>query len=126
MAYLNLLEQVQKILVSATCTEKSDSLSNQIFNTNFEKISTEVMKAASSTTQIKQHLLVVPAEDRLAILITVLKMLKKKKTIVFFSSCDSAKFHRSLLLQFGLPIFYSVVSNSLYFCFEIFKIIFCN
>ncbi|KAK3853841.1 hypothetical protein Pcinc_039638 [Petrolisthes cinctipes] len=97
-------ENVQKILVSATVTEKSAKLAKNLLSTEFIYVSSE-KRAAPATGQIKQNYLLVESADRLAMLVTVLRTLRKKKVIVFFSSCQSVSFHYILLSHFKLPVY---------------------
>ncbi|KAK7085856.1 ATP-dependent RNA helicase ddx18 [Halocaridina rubra] len=97
-------EKLQKILVSATITDKSMQLATVVLQESSFKILTTETKSVPTTKQIKQNYLLVEAGDRLAMLITVLKTLRKKKVLVFFNSGHSVKFHHKLLLHFDLPV----------------------
>lgn len=45
-----------------------------------------------------------PSEQRFLLLFTFLKKNLKKKVIVFFSSCNSVKFHAELLNYIDIPV----------------------
>lgn len=45
-----------------------------------------------------------PSENRFLLLFTFLKKNRKKKVMVFFSSCMSVKFHQELLNYIDLPV----------------------
>jgi len=47
---------------------------------------------------------VCPSEKRFLLLFTFLKKNRKKKIMVFFSSCLSVKFHNELLNYIDLPV----------------------
>jgi len=61
---------------------------------------------------------VCPAEKRFLLLFSFLKSNRKKKIVVFFSSCMSVKFHHELLNYMDLPVMCIHVSISLFdiFC----------
>jgi ATP-dependent RNA helicase DDX18/HAS1 len=47
---------------------------------------------------------VVPSEKRFLLLFTFLKKNLKKKVMVFFSSCNSVKYHAELLNYIDIPV----------------------
>lgn len=51
-----------------------------------------------------QGYVVCPSEKRFLLLFTFLKKNRKKKMMVFFSSCMSVKFHYELLNYIDLPV----------------------
>ena len=51
-----------------------------------------------------QGYVIVPSEKRFLLLFTFLKKNKKKKIMVFFSSCMSVKFHHELLNYIDMPV----------------------
>lgn len=51
-----------------------------------------------------QGYVVCPSEKRFMLLFTFLKKNRKKKLMVFFSSCMSVKFHYELLNYIDLPV----------------------
>lgn len=53
---------------------------------------------------VSQGYVVCPSEKRFLLLFTFLKKNRKKKLMVFFSSCMSVKFHYELLNYIDLPV----------------------
>jgi ATP-dependent RNA helicase DDX18/HAS1 len=51
-------------------------------------------RAVSTREGLEQGYVVVPADKRLLLLFTFLKKNLNKKVMVFFSSCNSVKYHR--------------------------------
>jgi ATP-dependent RNA helicase DDX18/HAS1 len=56
---------------------------------------------------------IVPSEKRFLLLFSFLKRYKKKKVMVFFSSCMSVKYHHELLNYIDLPVMCIHVKNIL-------------
>ena len=52
----------------------------------------------------------VPSEKRFLVLFTFLKKNRNKKVMVFFSSCNSVKYHYELLNYIDLPVAHIHVS----------------
>ena len=59
---------------------------------------------------ITQGYIVVPSEKRFLVLFTFLKKNRNKKVMVFFSSCNSVKYHYELLNYIDLPVVHIHVS----------------
>ena len=57
--------------------------------------------------------MIVPSEKRFLLLFSFLKKYRKKKVMVFFSSCMSVKFHHELLNYIDLPVMCIHVTQSL-------------
>lgn len=55
--------------------------------------------------------MVCPSEKRFLLLFTFLKKNRRKKLMVFFSSCMSVKFHYELLNYIDLPVMAIHVSS---------------
>ena len=53
---------------------------------------------------MEQGYIVLPADKRFLLLFTFLKKNKKKKVMVFFSSCNSVKYHSELLNYIDIPV----------------------
>lgn len=86
----------QTILYSATQTKKVEDLSRVSLKTPvFVGLDEEQMVATVST--LEQGYTVVPADKKFSLLFTFLKKNHDKKIMVFFSSCNSVKFHYDLL-----------------------------
>ncbi|EER02063.1 DEAD box ATP-dependent RNA helicase, putative, partial [Perkinsus marinus ATCC 50983] len=60
--------------------------------------------AISTASGLVQGYVVVGGDDRLRLLFTFLKKNQKKKVMVFFSSCNSVKFHDELLNYIDIPV----------------------
>lgn len=61
-------------------------------------------KIAATVAGLEQGYVVCPADKRFLLLFTFLKKNRKnKKVIVFFSSCNSVKFHAELLNYVDIP-----------------------
>ena len=58
-----------------------------------------------------QGYIVVPSEKRFLVLFTFLKKNRNKKVMVFFSSCNSVKYHYELLNYIDLPVAHIHVST---------------
>jgi len=70
----------------------------------------------------RDHCYVVcPAEKRFLLLFSFLKSNRKKKIMIFFSSCVSVKFHHELLNYMDLPVMCIHVSISLLVTWHIFQ-----
>jgi ATP-dependent RNA helicase DDX18/HAS1 len=85
------------MLFSATQTTKVDDLARISLRPG--PISINVEKGATNSTvpTLSQGYVVCPADKRFLLLYTFLKRNKGKKVIVFFSSCNSVKYHAELL-----------------------------
>lgn len=61
--------------------------------------------ATTATVQnLEQGYVVLPADKKFQLLFTFLQKTKNKKTMVFFSTCNSVKFHSDLLNYVDLPV----------------------
>ena len=63
---------------------------------------------------LEQGYVVCPSEKRFLLLFTFLKKNRKKKVMVFFSSCMSVKFHHELLNYIGEILILLVYLNNCY------------
>lgn len=63
---------------------------------------------------LEQGYVVCPSEKRFLLLFTFLKKNRKKKVMVFFSSCMSVKFHHELLNYIGEILILLVYLNYCY------------
>ena len=61
-------------------------------------------KEEATVEGLEQGYVVVPSEKRFLLLFTFLKKYRKKKVMVFFSSCMSVKYHHELLNYIDLPV----------------------
>ena len=87
----------QTLLFSATQTTKVEDLARLSFRSKPLFIGVEAEKKYSTREGLEQGYCIVPSEKRFMLLFTFLRKHKKKKIMVFFSSCNSVKFHSELL-----------------------------
>lgn len=78
------------------------------------------MEEKATVEGLEQGYVVVPSEKRFLLLFTFLKKNRKKKVMVFFSSCMSVKYHHELLNYIDLPVLSIHVSIefNIFFCFN--------
>lgn len=104
---LNLLpEDRQTALFSATLTSKTNDLIQLAIKRNPIRVGIEdsVEEGEATVSGLEQGYIVVSSENRFLILYTFLKKNRKKKVMVFFSSCDAVKFYYELLNYIELPV----------------------
>jgi ATP-dependent RNA helicase DDX18/HAS1 len=95
----------QTMLFSATQTKKVEDLARLSMdskNSVFVEIASETNLATAAG--LEQGYVMVPSDKRFLLLFTFLKKNKKKKIMVFFSSCNSVKFHAELLNYIDVPV----------------------
>jgi ATP-dependent RNA helicase DDX18/HAS1 len=93
-------------LFSATLPQKVESLAKLSLRSPMLVEAKGAEDEASSATVIglKQGYVVCPADERFKLLFTFLKKNKGKKVMVFFSSCNSVKFHDELLNYIDIEV----------------------
>jgi len=96
----------QTMLFSATTTKKTDdlvklALKKEPIYVGLEDKETEV---SATVTGLEQGYVICPSDKRLLLLFTFLKKNRKKKVMVFFSSCLSVKYHHELFNYIDLPV----------------------
>ena len=91
------------MLFSATQTNKTQDLARVSLRPGTISIDVDKMAEASTVSTLTQGYIVCPSEQRFLLLFTFLKKHAKKKIIVFFSSCNSVKYHGELLNYIDVP-----------------------
>lgn len=94
----------QTILFSATLTPKTDDLAKLSFRKEPLYVGVDDNHEEATVTGLEQGYVIVPSEKRFLLLFSFLKKYKKKKVMVFFSSCMSVKYHHELLNYIDLPV----------------------
>jgi ATP-dependent RNA helicase DDX18/HAS1 len=93
-------------LFSATLPQKVESLAKLSLRNPIliEARGSEEEAASATVAGLKQGYVVCPADERFKLLFTFLKKNKGKKIMVFFSSCNSVKFHDELLNYIDIEV----------------------
>jgi len=86
----------QTMLFSATQTKKTEDLARISLKKMPVYIGVDDLKDVATSDMLEQGYITAESDARLRILYTFLKRNKKKKIMVFFSSCMSVKFHYEL------------------------------
>ncbi|OZJ05107.1 ATP-dependent RNA helicase has1 [Bifiguratus adelaidae] len=94
----------QSMLFSATQTTKVEDLARISLKKGPLYINVDEKNETSTAEGLEQGYVVTPAEQRFLLLFTFLKRNLKKKAIVFFSSCNSVKYHAELLNYIDIPV----------------------
>lgn len=98
-------EERQTMLFSATITSKTNDLVQQAIKRNPVHVGIEDNQDELATVSgLEQGYVVVKSESRFLILYTFLRKNRKKKIMVFLSSCDAVKFYYELLNYIELPV----------------------
>lgn len=93
----------QTVLFSATQTTKVEDLARVSFKKAPLYIGVDDGRTKATVEGLEQGYCVVSSEQRFLLLFTFLKKNLKKKIMVFFSSCNSVKFHGELLNYIDIP-----------------------
>ncbi|GLJ07467.1 hypothetical protein SUGI_0067760 [Cryptomeria japonica] len=93
----------QTSLFSATQTTKVEDLARVSFRHAPKYIGVDDGRSKATVEGLEQGYCVVPSAKRFLLLFTFLKKNKSKKIMVFFSSCNSVKFHSELLNYIDMP-----------------------
>jgi len=98
-------KQRQTMLFSATQTKRVEDLARTAIDTK-SAVYVEVKNDRDLATVegLEQGYVTVPSDQRFLLLFTFLKKNKNKKIMVFFSSCNSVKFHGELLNYIDIPV----------------------
>ncbi|XP_037095350.1 ATP-dependent RNA helicase DDX18 isoform X2 [Syngnathus acus] len=94
----------QTMLFSATQTRKVEDLARISLKKEPLYVGVDDNKDTATVDGLEQGYVVCPSEKRFLLLFTFLKKNRKKKLMVFFSSCMSVKFHYELLNYIDLPV----------------------
>ncbi|CAK6973612.1 ATP-dependent RNA helicase DDX18 [Scomber scombrus] len=94
----------QTMLFSATQTRKVEDLARISLKKEPLYVGVDDNKDHATVDGLEQGYVVCPSEKRFLLLFTFLKKNRKKKLMVFFSSCMSVKFHYELLNYIDLPV----------------------
>uniref|UniRef100_A0A8C0GLD3 ATP-dependent RNA helicase n=1 Tax=Chelonoidis abingdonii TaxID=106734 RepID=A0A8C0GLD3_CHEAB len=94
----------QTMLFSATQTRKVEDLAKISLKKEPLYVGVDDNKETATVDGLEQGYVVCPSEKRFLLLFTFLKKNRKKKVMVFFSSCMSVKYHYELLNYIDLPV----------------------
>ncbi|GMN57950.1 hypothetical protein TIFTF001_027055 [Ficus carica] len=95
----------QTAIFSATPTQKVEDLARLSFQTTPIYVDVDDGRTEVTNEGLEQGYCVVPSAKRFILLYSFLKRYLSKKVMVFFSSCDSVKFHSELLRYAHVPCF---------------------
>lgn len=94
----------QTMLFSATQTDKIHALTKLALKREPIYVGVDNNEESATVTGLEQGYIVCPSEKRLLVLFTFLKKNRKKKVMVFFSSCMSVKYHHEMFNYIDLPV----------------------
>ena len=95
----------QTMLFSATQTKEVEDLARLSINPKTAVYVDVESDAKEATTEnLEQGYVTCPSDKRFLLLFTFLKKNKNKKIMVFFSSCNSVKYHAELLNYIDIPV----------------------
>lgn len=95
----------QTALFSATQTTKVKDLARLSLKQGPTKIDVDQEQPTATNDTLEQGYVICPSSQRFLLLFTFLKKNSSKKIIVFFSSCNSVKFHAELYNYIDIPVF---------------------
>jgi len=93
----------QTMMFSATQTRKTEDLARISLKGEPLYVGVDDKQTEATSAALEQGFVVSPADKRFLLLFTFLKKNRKKKVMVFLSSCMSVKFHYELLNYVDLP-----------------------
>ncbi|KAF9918973.1 ATP-dependent RNA helicase [Lobosporangium transversale] len=94
----------QSMLFSATQTTKVTDLARISLKAGPLYINVDEKKETATADGLEQGYVICESDKRFLLLFTFLKKNLKKKVIVFFSSCNSVKYHAELLNYIDIPV----------------------
>lgn len=95
----------QTMLFSATQTKQVEDLARLSINPKTAiYVQVENESSEATTENLEQGYVTCPSDKRFLLLFTFLKKNKNKKIMVFFSSCNSVKYHAELLNYIDIPV----------------------
>ncbi|KAH7060115.1 P-loop containing nucleoside triphosphate hydrolase protein [Linnemannia elongata] len=94
----------QSMLFSATQTTKVTDLARISLKAGPLYINVDEKKDTATADGLEQGYVICESDKRFLLLFTFLKKNLKKKVIVFFSSCNSVKYHAELLNYIDIPV----------------------
>lgn len=97
-------KQRQTMLFSATQTKKVEDLTRLSIQGRPIFVGAHDESTVATVGGLEQGYVVCPSDKRFLLLFTFLKRNRNKKVMVFFSSCNSVKFHAELLNYIDLPV----------------------
>ncbi|KAJ1645170.1 ATP-dependent RNA helicase [Coemansia asiatica] len=97
-------EERQSMLFSATQTTKVEDLARISLKKGPLYINVDEGKEKATAEGLEQGYVVCDSDKRFLLLFTFLRRNLKKKVIVFFSSCNSVKYHAELLNYIDVPV----------------------
>ncbi|ERL88693.1 hypothetical protein D910_06076 [Dendroctonus ponderosae] len=107
---INLLpKRRQTMLFSATQSEKTEALTSLALKkepiyVGVDDFKSEATVSAVGVSGLEQGYVMCPSEKRFLMLFSFLKKNRKKKIMVFFSSCMSVKFHAEIFNYIDIPV----------------------
>ncbi|XP_064610778.1 uncharacterized protein LOC135474987 [Liolophura sinensis] len=94
----------QTMLFSATQTRKIEDLAKMSLKKEPLYVGVDDKRETATVEGLEQGYVVCPSDKRFLLLFTFLKKNRKKKIMVFLSSCLSVKYHYELLNYIDLPV----------------------
>ncbi|KAG7309672.1 hypothetical protein JYU34_004161 [Plutella xylostella] len=99
------VKQIIKLLPSdATQTKKTEALTALAVKQEPVYVGVDDHREQATVDSLEQGYIVCPSEKRMMVLFTFLKKNRKKKVMVFFSTCMSVKYHHELFNYIDLPV----------------------
>ena len=104
------------MLFSATATKKTEDLVKLALKKEPISIGLDekLNNSMATVSGLEQGYVICPSDKRLLLLFTFLKKNRKKKVMVFFSSCMSVKYHNELFNYIDLSVMCIHVSTYLF------------